>query len=69
GELLTSYIYSIKKGDKSVDLLNYYSEDEEYLTISLDENKTPSENIQFYFKKYNKLKKAEESALEQLAIN
>ena len=69
GELLTSYIYSIKKGDKSVDLLNYYSEDEEYLNISLDENKTPSENIQFYFKKYNKLKKAEESALEQLAIN
>ena len=69
GELLTSYIYSIKKGDKSVDLLNYYSENEEYLTISLDENKTPSENIQFYFKKYNKLKKAEESALEQLAIN
>ena len=69
GELLTSYIYSIKKGDKSVDLLNYYSEDEEYLTILLDENKTPSENIQFYFKKYNKLKKAEESALEQLAIN
>ncbi|MDU7964868.1 MAG: NFACT family protein, partial [Clostridium perfringens] len=69
GELLTSYIYSIKKGDKSVDLLNYYSEGEEYLTISLDENKTPSENIQFYFKKYNKLKKAEESALEQLAIN
>ncbi|WP_300349920.1 NFACT RNA binding domain-containing protein [Clostridium sp.] len=69
GELLTSYIYSINKGDKSVELLNYYSEEEEYLKIELDENKTPSENIQFYFKKYNKLKKAEESALEQLEIN
>lgn len=69
GELLTSYIYGFKKGDKEVSVLNYYSENEEYMKISLDENKTPSENIQFYFKKYNKLKNAEEAALNQLSIN
>ncbi|MDO4535332.1 MAG: NFACT RNA binding domain-containing protein [Clostridium perfringens] len=69
GELLTSYIYGFKKGDKDVSILNYYSENEEYMNISLDENKTPSENIQFYFKKYNKLKNAEEAALNQLSIN
>lgn len=69
GELLTSYIYGFKKGDKEVSVLNYYSENEEYLKIPLDENKTPSENIQFYFKKYNKLKNAEEAALNQLSIN
>ena len=69
GELLTSYIYGFKKGDKDVSVLNYYSENEDYLKISLDENKTPSENIQFYFKKYNKLKNAEEASINQLSIN
>ncbi|MGL5378718.1 Rqc2 family fibronectin-binding protein [Clostridium sp.] len=69
GDLLTSYIYTINKGDKEAHLLNFYSENEEYLTIKLDENKTPSENIQFFYKKYNKLKKSEESALEQLEKN
>ncbi|WP_066872978.1 Rqc2 family fibronectin-binding protein [Clostridium mediterraneense] len=69
GELLTSYIYSFKKGDKSVNVLNYYnSEEEEYLDIALDINKTPSENVQHYFKRYNKLKTAEIEALKQLEL-
>lgn len=69
GELLTANIYSIKEGDKSVKVYNYYSEKEEYIIIPLKENNTPSENIQYYFKKYNKLKKTEEAALEQLEKN
>ena len=69
GDLLTSYIYTLKKGDKKVNLLNFYSPEEEYIEISLDENKTPSENVQMYYKKYNKLKKSEEWALEQLEKN
>ena len=66
GELLTANIYSIKLGEKNIKLWNYYSEDNEYLDIKLEENLTPSENIQKYFKKYNKLKKSEISALEQI---
>ncbi|WP_294189694.1 NFACT RNA binding domain-containing protein [uncultured Clostridium sp.] len=70
GDLLTSYIYMINKGQKEIQLLNFYNEDEEeYITIKLDENKSPSENIQYYYKKYNKLKKSEESAIEQLEKN
>lgn len=69
GDLLTSYIYNIKKGDENVELLNFYSEKEEYLTISLDIFKTPSENIQFFYKKYSKLKKSEEWAIDQLKRN
>ena len=67
--MLTANIYSINKGDKEVKVYNYYSENEEYVTIALKENNTPSENIQYYFKKYNKLKKTEEAALEQLEKN
>lgn len=69
GELLTANIYSIKKGEKAITLLNYYSENNENTTIKLDENKTPSENIQAYFKRYNKLKKTEENAIIQVESN
>jgi predicted ribosome quality control (RQC) complex YloA/Tae2 family protein len=69
GDLLTSYIYMLKKGLKEISLLNFYTDEEEYITITLDENKTPSENIQYLYKKYNKLKKSEESALKQLKKN
>lgn len=69
GDLLTSYIYTLNKGDTEATLLNFYKEEEEYLTIPLDENKTPSENIQALYKKYNKYKKSEESAIFQLEQN
>lgn len=69
GDLLTSYIYTIKKGDTKVIVPNFFSENQEDITIFIDENKTPSENIQALYKKYNKLKKSEESALEQLDKN
>ncbi|WP_027624698.1 Rqc2 family fibronectin-binding protein [Clostridium lundense] len=66
GELLTANIYSIKTGEEKVTVLNYYSENEEYVNIKLDPNKTPAQNIQSYFKKYNKCKKSEEAALVQI---
>lgn len=69
GDLLTSYIYTIKKGQKFAEINNFYSENNEIIKIQLDENKTPSENIQLYYKKYNKLKKSEISAIEQLEKN
>jgi len=66
GELLTANIYSLKKGNASIKLQNYYTENWDYIDIKLDENKTPSENIQYYFKKYTKAKKAEEAAKIQM---
>jgi predicted ribosome quality control (RQC) complex YloA/Tae2 family protein len=66
GELITANIYSIKKGDRSIKVLNYYADTEEFVEIKLDENKTPSENIQAYYKKYNKLKKSAEMAEIQI---
>lgn len=66
GELITANIYSIKKGDRNIKVLNYYADQEEFVEIKLDENKTPSENIQAYYKKYNKLKKSAEMAEIQI---
>jgi len=70
GDLLTSYIYTIKRGDSECNLLNFYNEnEEEYIKIALDKTKSPSENIQYYYKKYNKLKTSEKYATAQLEKN
>ncbi|KGK86160.1 NFACT RNA binding domain-containing protein [Clostridium sp. HMP27] len=66
GELLTANIYNIKPGSETIEVLNYYSEDGEFVKIKLDPNKSSSQNIQMYFKKYNKLKKSEEAASIQI---
>ncbi|MBB6631256.1 Rqc2 family fibronectin-binding protein [Clostridium algidicarnis] len=68
GELLTANIYSITQGKSEVSLQNYYGDEDEYITIKLDENKTVSENIQSFYKKYNKYKKSEAAAKIQLSI-
>lgn len=64
GELITSYIYMIEKGMDSVEVLNFY--DNKNIKIDLNPNLTPSENAQKYFKKYNKLKTANEELREML---
>ncbi len=69
GELLTANIYSIKKGMTTVELPNYYSENQELVAIELDSNKTPSENAQKYYKAYNKAKRTFEALRDQIKSN
>ena len=58
GELLTANLYQIPKGTEKVELVNYYDPNEGIIEIPLDKNKTPNQNAQAYFKKYNKAKNA-----------
>lgn len=55
GELLTTYGYSAKPGAKSLDVFNYYTNEE--LTIPLDPQLSALENAKKYFDKYSKLKR------------
>lgn len=64
GELIISNIYAVKHGDDSLQCENYY--DGTQVTIPLDPLLSPSENAQEYYKKYAKLKRAQEIASEQL---
>lgn len=66
GELLTANIYKVKKGDTEVIVVDYYDAAESLLSIKLDPLKTPSENIQHYYKKYSKLKASRKYIDEQL---
>ncbi|MGL5717590.1 MAG: Rqc2 family fibronectin-binding protein [Paraclostridium sp.] len=69
GELITSYIYLIEKGMKSVEVQNFYEEDCPTVSIKLNPNLTPSENAQKYFKKYNKLKNAKIEISQQVELS
>jgi predicted ribosome quality control (RQC) complex YloA/Tae2 family protein len=73
GELITANIYQMKKGETEVKLLNYNqpsgeNAEPQSITVALDPRKTPSENAQQYFKKYNKAKSSVAIKHEQLAL-
>lgn len=59
GELITAYGYGVEPGAKSMQALNYYTNEE--ITIPLDETLSPMENAKRYFEKYGKLKRTEEA--------
>lgn len=63
GELLNTYGYSARPGARSLEALNYYTN--ENVTIPLDPTLTATENAKKYFDKYGKLKRTYE-ALSQL---
>ena len=65
GELLNAYGYNVEPGAKSMEALNYYTN--EMITIPLDDTLTPQENAKKYFDKYGKLKRTYE-ALSELTV-
>ncbi|MFC0271234.1 NFACT family protein [Metabacillus herbersteinensis] len=68
GELLTANLYNVKKGDKEAEVINYYDESGGFVTIPLSTLKTPSENAQSYFQKYQKAKKSISFVEEQIRL-
>ncbi|MBD3918137.1 NFACT family protein [Paenibacillus sp. PR3] len=68
GELLTAYMHSISKGDTAIEVINYYDEEQQPITIELDPLMTPSDNAQRYFRKYNKQKNSLLAVEEQIKI-
>lgn len=65
GELLNTYGYNVEPGAKSMEALNYYTN--ETVTIPLDDTLTPQENAKKYFDKYGKMKRTYE-ALSELTV-
>ena len=65
GELINAYGYNVAPEAKSMEALNYYTN--ETVTIPLDNTLTPQENAQKYFDKYGKLKRTYE-ALSELTV-
>lgn len=68
GELLTANLYLVSKGMENIEVVNYYDEEGKTVQIALDPRKTPSENAQSYFSKYQKAKNALIVVQEQIEI-
>ncbi|WP_078554783.1 Rqc2 family fibronectin-binding protein [Bacillus alkalicellulosilyticus] len=68
GELLTANLYQVRRGDKEVEVVDYYDENGGMVTIPLDPQKSPSDNAQQYFKKYLKAKNSVIVVEEQIKL-
>ncbi len=58
-DILSANFYRIPKGAKSVELENFYSEDMDKISIPLNEKLSAPLNADRYYKRYSKLKNAE----------
>ncbi|WHY93542.1 NFACT RNA binding domain-containing protein [Neobacillus cucumis] len=68
GELLTANLYAAKKGMKEIEVLDYYDESGGTVAIPLDPRKSPSENAQKYFSRYQKAKNSVSIVEEQIQL-
>ncbi|WP_400163269.1 NFACT family protein [Brevibacillus sp. TJ4] len=66
GELITANMHQLKRGDTELVAVNWYDEAGGTVTIPLDPLKTPSENLQSYYKRYNKAKNSIQVVQEQI---
>jgi predicted ribosome quality control (RQC) complex YloA/Tae2 family protein len=66
GELLTANMYAMKRGQKEIEVINYYDENNGTIAIPLNPLKSPSENAQSYFQKYQKAKNSVSIVHEQI---
>ncbi len=57
GELITANIYAVSQGMTTFRTVDFYDENMAEIEIALDPTKTPAENAQKYFAKYNKAKR------------
>ena len=64
GELIMANLHRITKGMKEIEADNYYND--EKVTITLDPRKTPIENSQKYYSRYQKAKTAIVKTQEQI---
>lgn len=58
GELLMANLYTLEKGMTEAQVVNYYDEENTVITIPLSPRKTPVENAQSFYTRYNKAKTA-----------
>lgn len=68
GELIKANLYALTDGIDQARVINFYDENQAEVDIELDPNKSITANMQGYFNHYNKLKRSEGKAKEQLLL-
>ncbi len=67
GEVLTAYLHTVEHGMKEVELENFY-DDSSLIHIELDPQKSPAQNAQWYFNRYQKMKNRKQHLEEQIPL-
>ena len=67
GDLITANLYQLRRGAEAVSLTDYSKEDCPTVVLQLDSRLSPAQNAQFYYKLYNKAKRAEAELQLQIA--
>jgi predicted ribosome quality control (RQC) complex YloA/Tae2 family protein len=66
GDLLTAHMYLLAPGMDAVEVDDYFAEEGGRVTIPLDPQLTPSENVQRFFRRYQKARNSQRAVLELL---
>ena len=66
GDLITSHLHALQKGDSLLRCENYYDPEGGTAEIKLDPLKTPQQNAARYYKDYARLKTAEQMLRQQM---
>lgn len=67
GEVLTAYLHTVEQGMKEIELQNFYAEGS-LIQIELDPQKSPAQNAQWYFSRYQKMKSRKNHLEEQIPL-
>ena len=68
GDIITANLHIMKKGQRVLTAVDYFSEDGGMREIALDPLKTPQQNAAKYYKDYTKAKNAEKYLTEQIRL-
>ena len=68
GDLITSNLYRMERGQSSLTCENFYDESGASVTIQLDPLLTPQQNAAKYYKRYTKAKTAEKYLRQQMDV-
>ena len=66
GELITANMYRLTKGMPAAKVIDYYTEAQPEIEITLDPRFTPVQNAQRSFKRYTKLKQGKDITMQRL---
>ncbi len=67
GEVLTAFMHTVEQGMEEIELENFYDEYKP-IRIELDPQKTPAENAQWYFNRYQKMKNRKKHLASQIPL-
>jgi len=67
-DLITANLYAIKPGDTRIILTDYFTEGLPQVEVQLDGQLSPQENAQRLYKKYTRMKNAQQALEQQIAL-